>query len=351
LAALLIHATAIGLFTAGTSLRLWIAGAILAGVSSAIVWASCLSLIIDRTESTKLGQYLGYTSASLCLGTFLGPVTGGAIYDTGGPYAVWGLVFGLIVLDATLRLLLIEVSPVQFAGQSSHNDSNCPTTGFSGSGVFDLLKSPRLLCALWVTIVQGTILSSFDGSLTIRLRDIFGWQSTESGLVYIAFVLPAFLCPLVGMLADRHGGRYLAAFGFSSSVVVLICLRFVGHRSISQKILLCVLLFLLGLLLGTTLPIFSAEVGHVVRKHGERRPGIFGKCGAIAQAESIWWAAYSIGAACGPLWGGLVQGAASWEMMTWTLAVLCAVTVVPIIAYTDGPLLDCWRRNNSRQNR
>jgi MFS family permease len=93
LAALLIQAVAIGLFTAGTSLGLWIAGAILAGVSSAIVWASSLSLVIDRTDKTKLGQYLGYTSVSLSVGIFLGPVTGGAIYDAGGPYAVWGVVF------------------------------------------------------------------------------------------------------------------------------------------------------------------------------------------------------------------------------------------------------------------
>jgi MFS family permease len=216
LAALFVQTVAIGLFTAGTSLGLWISGAVLAGISSAIVWASCLSIVIDRTDRTKLGQYLGYTSVSLCLGTFLGPVTGGALYDAGGSYAVWGFVFGLIALDAILRLLLVEVLPVRPDQQTCQNDPHSKTTASAWSAIFGLLSSPRLLCAFWVTIAQGTILSSFDGSLTIHLRNIFQWRSTEAGLTYIAFVLPAFLCPLVGMLADRHGGRWLTAFGFSS---------------------------------------------------------------------------------------------------------------------------------------
>ena len=74
---------------------------------------------------------------------------------------------------------------------------------------------------------------------------------------------------------------------------------------------------------------------------------MFGEAGAIAQAEGIWWAAYSIGAACGPLWGGLVQGATSWETMTWTLAVLCAVTVIPVVAYTDGWILCIVRKHRT----
>jgi hypothetical protein len=36
--------------------------------------------------------------------------------------------------------------------------------------------------------------------------------------------------------------------------------------------------------------------------------------------------------------------------VTWTLAVLCAVTVVPIVAYTDGPLLKSRREFNSTPN-
>jgi MFS family permease len=347
LAALIIQAIAIGLFTAGTSLGQWIAGAVLAGVSSAIVWASSLSLVIDRTDKSKLGQYLGYTSVSFSVGGFLGPVTGGAIYDAGGPYAVWGGVFGLIGLDAMLRLLMIEVTPEPSDQQLSSEDSYGSTTSSSMAGILDLLKSPRLICVLWVTVAQGTILSSFDASLTIHLKNVFGWQATESGLIFIALVLPAFLCPLVGMFADRHGGRYLAAFGFASSVAVLTCLRFVDYQSIGRKILLCALLFLLGLLLGTSLPIFSAEVAHVVQEYEERHPGKLGDRGVIAQAEGLWWAAYSIGAACGPLWGGFVQGQAGWKTMTWTLALLCAVTVVPIVAYTDGPLLKSRRQSSS----
>ena len=226
MAALLIQAVAVGLFIAGSSLALWIAGAILVGISSAIVWASCLSLIVSRTEKSQLAQVLSYTSISLSCGDFLGPVTGGAIYGAGGAEAVWGLVFGLIGIDAVLRLLMIE-TPVDLAGSDAvvgsggkptthraENDSALdsddestsstdpaghdtivdsgdePTTASSWSGVLQLLKSPRLLGALWVTVTQATILTSFDASLTIHLRNTFHWKSTQAGLVFISLIFP-----------------------------------------------------------------------------------------------------------------------------------------------------------------
>lgn len=372
MAALIIQAVAVGLFIAGSSLALWIAGAILVGISSAIVWASCLSLIVSRTEKSQLAQVLSYTSISLSCGDFLGPVTGGAIYGAGGSEAVWGLVFGLIGIDAVLRLLMIE-TPVDCAESDAAVDSGTkPTTHrteinpavdsdeesttsraeddasvdshakssttSSWSGALQLLKSPRLLGALFVTVTQAAILTSFDASLTIHLRNTFHWKSTQAGLVFISLIFPAFLSPLVGMFADRHGGRYITATGFCLSTAVLTCLRFVDHNSIEQKVLLCALLFLVGLLLGTTLSVFSAEVSHVVFEFEEKHPGQLGDRGAVAQAESLWWAAYSIGAAFGPLLGGLVQDAAGWKTMTWTLALICATAVVPIMLFTDGPL-------------
>lgn len=372
MAALIIQAVAVGLFIAGSSLALWIAGAILVGISSAIVWASCLSLIVSRTEKSQLAQVLSYTSISLSCGDFLGPVTGGAIYGAGGSEAVWGLVFGLIGIDAVLRLLMIE-TPVDCAESDAAVDSGTkPTTHrteinpavdsdeesttsraeddasvdshakssttSSWSGALQLLKSPRLLGALFVTVTQATILTSFDASLTIHLRNTFHWKSTQAGLVFISLIFPAFLSPLVGMFADRHGGRYITTTGFCLSTAVLTCLRFVDHNSIEQKVLLCALLFLVGLLLGTTLSVFSAEVSHVVFEFEEKHSGQLGDRGAVAQAESLWWAAYSIGAAFGPLLGGLVQDAAGWKTMTWTLALICATAVVPIMLFTDGPL-------------
>ena len=372
MAALIIQAVAVALFMVGNSLALWIAGAILVGISSAIVWASCLSLIVSRTEKSQLAQVLSFTSISLSCGDFLGPVTGGAIYGAGGSEAVFGLIFGLIGVDAILRLLMVE-SSVELAGNDSTVDPGVkattrraeidattdsdeesttqsaehnadvgshaePTTTSSWSGVIQLLKSPRLLGALWVTVTQATILTSFDASLTIHLRNTFHWKSTQAGLVFISLIFPAFLSPLVGMIADRHGGRYITATGFCLSTAVLACLRFVDHDSIEQKVMLCALLFLVGLLLGTTLSVFSAEVSHVVFEHEEKNPGGLGDRGAVAQAEILWWAAYSIGAAFGPLLGGLVQNAAGWKTMTWTLALLSATAVVPIMLFTDGPL-------------
>jgi MFS family permease len=241
-----------------------------------------------------------------------------------------------------------EESTTQNAEQIAAANSDRPASSQSWSGVLQLLKSPRLLSALWVTVTQATILTSFDASLTIHLRNTFHWKSTQAGLVFISLIFPAFLSPLVGVIADRHGGRFITATGFCLSTAVLACLRFVDHDSIEQKVLLCALLFLVGLLLGTTLSVFSAEVSHVVFEHEEKNPGELGDRGAVAQAESLWWAAYSIGAAFGPLLGGLVQDAAGWKTMTWTLALLSATAVVPIMLFTGGPLFSRGASKNDQ---
>lgn len=351
LGGLFIQAVAIALFMVGTSLAFWITGAVLAGVSSAVVWTSCLSIIIDTVELDRIGHFFGYVSLALSLAIFLGPVLGGILYESKGPRAVWGLCFGFVGVDAILRILLIE-SPRRAQTEVDVRSKvlRKPRTRTRRLAVLHLLKSPRLLCALWATVANATILSSFDASLTIHARDTFHWNSMAAGLLYIAFVIPGFLTPVVGHLADRHLGKTIATLGFSLSTVVLVCLRFVDHNSSAQKALLCSLLFFLGLFLGTQLPIWSAEVTHVVVNYETEHPGFFGRGGAVAQAEGLWYAAFSLGAACGPLWGGLIQGAAGWKTMSWTLALLSGLTVAPVLVFTDGPVFRCrsWTKNQDK---
>ncbi|CZT14142.1 uncharacterized protein RCC_00115 [Ramularia collo-cygni] len=272
ISAVIIQAIATGLFTDGRSLALWLSGAVLAGISSAVVWSSSLAMILDRIPKENIAESLGYTSLSLGLGIFLGPILGGVLWEHAGPYAAWGLCFGFLAIDLALRLLAIE-EPRSREDSVRHEDEEKASVQFLPA--LRLLSSPRLLWGLWATIVQGIALSAFDAALVIFARNTFHWNSTAAGLLYIPFVLPSFLSPWVGQFADRHGGRLLATFGFLLATVVLTCLRFVDHNSISQKVLLCALLFLASLAMGSTLSVFSAEAAHVVFEYEEEHPGSF----------------------------------------------------------------------------
>lgn len=336
ISAMIVQAVAIGLFMDGKSLTLWLIGVVLVGLSSSVVWSSSLAMILDRVPKAHIAQSLGYTSLSLGLGIFLGPILGGVLFEHGGPYAPWGLCFGIVAIDVTLRLLIID-QPPRSADQVECDVEDQASLQFLPA--LRLMSSPRLLWALLAAMAQAAVVSSFDASLPIFARDTFGWNASAAGLLYIPFVIPSFFGPLIGDYTDRRGGRVLASSGFLLGTVVLVCLRFVEQNSISQKVLLCVLLFLSGLFVDTTVPVFSSEVAHVVFEYEEKHPGVFRGNSAIAQAEGVWWAGYSIGLTFGPLWGGFVQEAAGWKTLTWTLGLLSGVTAIPVFLYTGGFIL------------
>ncbi|PPJ51483.1 hypothetical protein CBER1_09223 [Cercospora berteroae] len=303
-----------------------------------MVWSTTLALIVDAVPEGQLGKFLGFTSLSLTLGVFLGPVLGGAIYEHAGNYAVWGMVYGVFVVDLILRILLVEPESGQKENSDGLEEQSRPRTKRTRFVAPLLLKSARMLSALWAAFVQAAVLGSFDATLTIRVKELFGWTSQTAGLLYIALALPSFASPLVGAWADRVGGRWIAAAGFLLSPTVLVCLRFVDQNSVADKVLLAALLLLLGCLLGTTIPIFCAETGHIVMELERKKPGICGSKGAFAQAQGLWWATYTLGLTIGLVWAGFVQRAAGWTTMAWSLAILSGLTTIPVVICTGGNL-------------
>lgn len=313
-----------------------------------MVWSTTLAFVVEAVPETQLARFLGYTSLSLTLGVFIGPVLGGVVYEHGGNYAVWGMVYGVFIIDLVLRLILVEPGQKSRSPDLDLADSTNSPAKNTRFAAPVLLKSPRMLSSLWVTFVQAAVLGSFDATLTVHVKGIFHWSSETAGLLYIAFVLPSFAGPWVGACADRFGGRWIAATGFLLSPVVLTCLRFVDENSVEDKVLLAALLFLLAALLATTIPIFCAEVAHVAIEIGRREPGMCGSKGAFAQSQGLWWATYTLGCTIGLLWGGFVQRAAGWSTMAWSFAILSGVTAIPVAIFLGGALPDNGDRSLDR---
>lgn len=196
----------------GTSIGLLLGGRILQGVSAAVVWSVGLALVVDTVPEPVIGEALGYVVLALALATLLGPLLGGILYETRGYFPVFALAFAFIGIDIFLRLFLVEKKvaatweevegadvAVETPGSSSGsqvdvkvgpqtteeqqhkaleaNDRLAPaaaepvsTAGTSRRAwlgrrlppVVTLLKSRRLLAALWATLVLSAIMTSFD---------------------------------------------------------------------------------------------------------------------------------------------------------------------------------------------
>jgi len=202
--------------------------------------------------------------------------------------------------------------------------------------IFTLLSSRRLLAALYGSLIQAALLTAFDSVLPLHVHSIFSWGPLAAGLVFLPVTIPSFIGPLSGWASDRYGPRWLATSGFVLACPCLILLRLVTYNSLSQKVLLCVLLALFGLAMSLSFSPLMAEISYVVSAKEERMPGVFGEKGAYAQAYGLFNVAFAGGCLVGPIWGGLINERAGWGTMSWTLGLLSAVTAVPTALWVGG---------------
>lgn len=99
------------LFALSRSVTLLLIARLVQGFACGAVFTAGYPLLYDVFGSGQIGQALGYTSMSLSLGFFMGPIVGGFLYDAVG--FEWALVPTMILtgLEVVLRLLVVEPLP------------------------------------------------------------------------------------------------------------------------------------------------------------------------------------------------------------------------------------------------
>lgn len=197
-------------------------------------------------------------------------------------------------------------------------------------------------------MIQAALTTAFDSVLPLYVQSTFSWSSIGAGLIFLPLIVPSFVAPFIGFIADKYGSRYLAFSGFLFICPFLILLRLVTYNSLPQKVVLCVLLTLVGFGLATGMVPLLAEVTYVVEAKERHTPGIFGERGAYAQAYALFNVAFAAGTLIGPIWGGFVVRSSGWGVMTLTLGVLAAVTSVPALVWTGGVIT---KRHGERRRR
>jgi Na+/melibiose symporter-like transporter len=90
-------------------------------------------------------------------------------------------------------------------------------------------------------------------------------------------------------MADRYGSRWLAAIGFVIAILFLVLLRLVTHQSLHQVVLLCALLTLIGSSMNLVMIPLMAEITYVTKAKEKKKPRMFGKGGAYAQAYGLYF--------------------------------------------------------------
>ncbi|KAL6913140.1 hypothetical protein ACHAPO_005085 [Fusarium lateritium] len=361
----------------GRTLALFMVGRALQGISAALTWTVGLALVVDTVDKEHIGKAMGWISTACSLGILVAPLLGGVVYGKGGYYSVFAMCFGLLAVDIALRLAIIEVKDAKVwldrAGTTSPAGPECALEGpieSKGDKTEDapvritddqakevpdpsrspiktlvkLLKQPRFLAALWGTFVQALINTALESTLPLLTHEIFGWDSIGAGLIFLPLILPSFLGPVVGMIGDRYGPKWLASFGFLFATPFVVCLMFVDKNTIQDKILLCGLLAGVGITMACIFGPLMAEITWAVQ--GEDGTG---GAGQIAQAYGLYNMAYSGGSLVGPIMGGMVKDSSGWGTVGWSLGIVVFVSGIPTFLYTGGPLKHNFKIKDRRR--
>ena len=131
--------------------------------------------------------------------------------------------------------------------------------------------------------------------------------------------------------------------------VMLVLLSLITHDSVSQIVLLCVLLTILGkhvrlddscsvneltagFAFSLTIPPLAADLASAVEHITEERPEIGDKAAVYGQAFSLLKCGISAGVLAGPSLVGFLRDTFGWRIMGWPLAVLSASAMLPIVS-------------------
>ena len=369
---------ATALLAVGTSVGLWVAGRLLQGASAGMLWVVCLALLTDTVGPEGIGQAVGIIGIPMSIGPIVGPLLGGVIYAHGGYYAVFGLMFAMLGVDAMLRLVMIEKrtaqewlliqtvqgvtvdarpkpgSPARFTQCPETSGTSCaekksdgvavdkaPPQGHTltrpAPSILRLLLSFRMIVGLIGGVLQSSLNVALDSTLPLTVNALFGWQQTGQGLIFITILLPSLLQPVFGAMTDKyqHGRRLLAAGGCLLATPAYVLLRLVTEDALGQKIFLCALLVVIGLAMAIAMPAIIAEIGATVADAENKDPRAVKKS-VIATGWSLVNAAYAAGCLLGPLFAGLIRNAAGWKTMAWCLGLLSAITGLFLLLCLGG---------------
>ncbi|KAJ6264402.1 hypothetical protein Dda_0548 [Drechslerella dactyloides] len=365
---LILLAASTAMFCVGNSIAVLVVARLLQGMSGGCIWVVGLALVIDTVPANEQSQSMGFVAIGLTAGSSLGPLLGGVVYEKAGYLAVFILAFGVIGVDIVMRLLVIEKSaarqwlpePPADANPSAIEDpskknanpgqtireamlNNSDATARAGQesripAIILLLKVPRQLNSIFLTVVLGSIFSGFDALLPLRVKYVFNFNATAAGLVFLAIIIPSLLAPLLGRFSDRYGPRWFVVGAFFLAGPFFVLLRLPSQPETGHIVLLCALLACIGFVVSAAMPGAMGEISATVIEYEKEKPGVFGERGAFAQAYALFNIAYSGGSVIGPLLGGFLNDAVGWNNVVLVFGVLCLFTSFVTVFYTGGKI-------------
>ncbi|KAI9037141.1 putative MFS multidrug transporter [Aspergillus affinis] len=347
---------------AATSAAVLFIGRLIQAIASSFIWVVGYATIADNVQPENLGKTYGFVSVVVGAGTSGGPIIAGVLFELGGYWLAWSSAFVIIFFDIIFRLLMLERPRSITDDENPENDPLLSGTG-GDSAVEEktglqfylyMFRHRKFVCGALSYLTFAILTTSFDTTLPLHVRDVFGWKSMLAGLMFFAFQGPGIvLSPLCGWLKDRVGTRWPTTVGFIGVAPVMWLLGTPGddrfpwiNEGNRGQVIYTVAMTGVGILTcllngaGTIEAtgtfdcvcalksvlltyVFSALV--TVDEIEARHPGIFGPHGGYSRALSIASMSWTLGSFVGPILSGWLAERFGYYEMNCALGMILSI--------------------------
>ena len=289
------------------------------------------------------------------------PAIGGSLYHFAGIAWVAILAIGILVVDFIMRLLVIEKKdackyfeeqdpkhvPNRSQNRSVDAEEQTPLLPdrdkdqsfevvppknpiLAKAPVLCCLQSSSMITTLAVIFWQAILLSTFNATVPIHARELFGFNAFTSGLILIP--VGAAICiigPVAGWGVDRFGTKLVSTIGCTIAAAGLVLLRIPVPSHEKHEIVLYVLF--LGISgIGAAIMEMPGLVESIVlvKRFHEVNPTLFGENGPYMQHNAMASGFFFLGTSLGPLISGGLTTGLGYSSMTCIVGGLTAVMAV-----------------------
>ncbi len=291
-------------FALGDSFVTLLGARLLVGVGSVIAYTGLLAMAAALADESEQGQAIGTVYSGSAAGSAVGPLMGNLA----------------VTLGREPVFCAVAAAQAVVAGLCSRLPRVPNTEHVSMRAIGRYLSSGTIRTALWITSVPGYALGVLTLSGTYRLDEI-GAGATAIAIAFSGIaVINVFLAPRIGQASDRRGRRrpLLLALGVSAFAILLML-------GATLKIPTVALIAIAGAFMLAVAGPGLALVGDGVR---DLR-------GDPAHATVLMNLCWGPAAALGAITAGMVHGARGAMLSLLLLAIVAAVSVIPVQRLED----------------
>ena len=192
---------------------------VLQGVSGAAIWTSGMALVADLYPRKLRGRAMGTVMTGISMGTLIGPLLGGALFERVGPRVPF---YAGSLLAWTGFVLLWKTVPRKQLDRMSPTLSPEATPRLWHVALMSIWKRPAFHAVFAIVALGGMMLCLLEPTLPLHLDRTLGAGPESIGWLFLsATAAYGLFSPLAGFASDRWSRRSIMAIGLISAAAVL----------------------------------------------------------------------------------------------------------------------------------